>query len=280
MTAGSEGRRQVVIGDVGGHATALFDELVRLGADPATGRLPPDLHVVQVGDLVHRGPDSDQVVALVDGYLTHQPAEWTQLVGNHEMQYLREPVFEWHERLHAHAIDTVRRWWDSGRLVVAAEVTAAGDEHLVTHAGVTAEFWASVLGAPATVHEAAVALNSLAAHGSDALFRAGDMLHGSAAAGPVGPLWASAATELLPSWLHRELPFGQVHGHSSLFDWTHDRFRVTAATAAVAVTRVDRLARHETTTLPGGRIVGIDPGHGRTPAHHWRSWPGPANAPG
>ena len=99
---------------------ALFDELVRLGADPSSGRLPEDLHVVQVGDLVHRGPDSDQVVALVDSYLTHQPDQWTQLVGNHEMQYLREPAFEWPERLHSHAIDTVRRWWDAGQLTVAA----------------------------------------------------------------------------------------------------------------------------------------------------------------
>jgi hypothetical protein len=260
-----------VIGDVGGHATALLDELVRLGADPGTGRLPDDLHVVQVGDLVHRGPDSDQVVALVDGYLTHQPGQWTQLVGNHEMQYLREPVFEWPERLHTHAIDTLRRWWDSGLLVVAATTPSADGDLLVTHAGLTAEFWEAVLGAPATAGESAVALNSLAAQGSHHVFRPGDMLHGSAQLGPVGPLWAAAATELLPSWLDRDLPFSQVHGHSTLFDWRHDRFR--AGDAVVAVTSVDAVARHETTTLPGGRIIGIDPGHGRTPAPSWRSWP-------
>lgn len=264
------GRRIVVVGDVGGHATALFDELVRLGADPATGRLPPDLHVVQVGDLVHRGPDSDQVVALVDGYLTHQPDQWTQLVGNHEMQYLREPVFEWPERLHGHAIETVRRWWDSGRLVVAAAVPSVGGDHLVTHAGVTAEFWETVLGSPRTADDAADVLNCLAAQGSDDVFRAGVMLRGSAEEGPVGPLWASAATELLPSWLDRPLPFSQVHGHSTVFDWTHDRFR--AAESIRAVTSVDRSARHETTTLNGGRIVGVDPGHGRAPVHPWRGW--------
>ena len=269
MTAPTAVRR-VVIGDVGGHATALFAELVRLGADPGTGRLPADLQVVQLGDLVHRGPDSEQVVALVDGYLTHQPDQWTQLVGNHEMQYLRQPVFEWPERLHAHAIETMRRWWGSGQLAVAATVESAGEVHLVTHAGVTAEFWETVLGSPRTADDAADVLNSLAAQGSDDVFRAGVMLRGSADEGPVGPLWASAATELVPSWLDRPLPFSQVHGHSTVFDWARDRFR--AAEPIRAVTSVDRSARHETTTLAGGRIVGVDPGHGRTPVHHWRSW--------
>jgi hypothetical protein len=268
-------RRHAVIGDVGGHATALFDELVRLGADPATGRLPADLHVVQVGDLVHRGPDSDQVVALVDGYLTHQPDQWTQLVGNHEMQYLREPVFEWPERLHAYAIDTLRRWWSDGQLEVATALSLADGDYLVTHAGVTSDFWELVLGASATAAEAAAALNTLAQNDSDDLVRAGDMLHGArsdADVGPVGPLWASAATELLPSWLDRPLPFGQVHGHSCLFDWTRGRFR--AGDAIAALTTVDRAVRHETSTLSGGRIVGVDPGHGRMPAESWRSWPG------
>jgi hypothetical protein len=264
------GRRHVVIGDVGGHATALFDELVRLGADPMSGRLPDNLHVVQVGDLVHRGPDSDQVVALVDGYLTHQPDQWTQLVGNHEMQYLREPVFEWPERLHAHATDTVRRWWDSGQLTVAVALPTAGGAHLVTHAGVTADFWESVLGATPSAEETAAALNALAASDSDDLYRAGDMLYGAAREGPVGPLWASAATELLPSWLDRQLPFSQVHGHSCVFDWASGTFRASQAIAAI--TTVDQSARHETTNLSGGRIIGVDPCHGRKPVSPWRSW--------
>jgi hypothetical protein len=263
-------RRHVVIGDVGGHATALFDELVRLGADPTTGRLPDDLHVVQVGDLVHRGPDSDQVVALVDGYLTRQPDQWTQLVGNHEMQYLRDPVFEWPQRLHAHAIDTVRRWWAEGLMRVAATVPSAQGAHLVSHAGVTAEFWESVLDAAASAEEAADALNDLGETDSDDLVRAGDMLHGSLRDGPVVPLWASAATELLPSWLDRQLPFGQAHGHSSVFDWSQGAFRASQSIAAV--TTIDSEGRHELTRLWGGQIVGIDPGHGSAPSDRWKAW--------
>lgn len=264
-------RRHVVIGDVGGHAQALFDELVRLGADPGTGRLPPDLHVIQVGDLIHRGPDSDQVISLVDGYLTHQPDQWTQLVGNHEMQYLREPMFEWPERLSTHSIETLRRWWADGQLRVAATVPTDGTSHLVTHAGVTVDFWQQVLGSTTSVTEAAEALDSLGRNGSDDLVRAGDMLLGAdPPAGPVGPLWASAATELLPGWLSHELPFSQVHGHSSLYDWAHGSFRADAGLRRL--TTVDEVAKHETTALPGGRIVGVDPCHGRVPRASWHGW--------
>jgi hypothetical protein len=46
-----------VIGDIGGHLSELRTELVRLGAGP-DGWLPDDLIVVQVGDLIHRGPDT------------------------------------------------------------------------------------------------------------------------------------------------------------------------------------------------------------------------------
>ena len=91
--------RVAVIGDVGGHLAALRFELFRLGADPHTGTLPPGLTVVQVGDLVHRGPDSEGVVALVDRYLREQPGQWIQIVGNHEAFYLTEPMFHWRERV-------------------------------------------------------------------------------------------------------------------------------------------------------------------------------------
>ena len=55
--------RVAVVGDVAGHLDELRTELRRLGADGGTGRLPDDLTIIQVGDLVHRGPASDAVVA-------------------------------------------------------------------------------------------------------------------------------------------------------------------------------------------------------------------------
>ncbi len=65
--------RVAIIGDIGGHSEELFSALVRLGADPHTLDLPPDLIVVQVGDLIHRGPDSVGVLAIVWEIMQRQP---------------------------------------------------------------------------------------------------------------------------------------------------------------------------------------------------------------
>lgn len=269
--AGDSAPRVAVIGDVGGHLVALERELRRLGADPETGELPAGLVVVQVGDLVHRGPDSSGVVRLVDRYLRHQPDQWVQLVGNHEAQYLHEPVFRWPERLDRGSANLVRGWWQDGLMQVAAWVDTPAGQHLVTHAGVTAGFWSQVLDGPSTAAEAAAALNSMPASRQDELFRAGKLLHGPRHdAGPVGPLWACAATELLPSWIGRELPFSQVHGHTSVFDWRRRTFRVDGRIAGRTV--VDEKARHELTSWEGGQFVGVDPGHERVDATHWSAW--------
>lgn len=271
MESGDQPRHRVaVIGDVGGHLQELRSELCRLGGDEQSGRLPDDLTVIQVGDLVHRGPDSAGVVALVDGYLTRQPDRWVQLVGNHEAQYLRPPLFEWPERIDTATAETIRRWWADGQLVVAAAVESQLETFLVTHAGLTAHLWAETLGAPASAEQAAVALNQLIGSGDEVLFRPGQMLHGKKRDRYAGPLWADAATELVPGWLGTVLPFSQVHGHATLFDWQHRRFRVGSDLALL--TTVDEDAKHEFTLLRGGRIIGVDPGHGRRAQRPWRAW--------
>ncbi|WP_233594971.1 metallophosphoesterase [Amycolatopsis sp. WAC 04169] len=72
--------RVAIIGDVGGHPDQLRRALAWLGA---TGeRLPPDLTVIQVGDLVDRGPDSTGVLDIVANLL--DDGRWIQLAGNHE----------------------------------------------------------------------------------------------------------------------------------------------------------------------------------------------------
>ncbi len=271
MTGPAAARRVAVIGDVGGHADELRRELVRLGADAATGDLPPDLTVVQVGDLVHRGPDSAGVVALVDRYLREGAGQWIQLVGNHEAQYLAAPAFSWPERLDDATADTVRGWWADGLMQVAVVVGDADDcDVLVTHAGLTAGYWRQVLGAPVDAVRTADALNHLIGDHDPVLFRPGQMLTGRAPELAAGPLWAAAATELVPGWLGAGMPFHQLHGHTSLYAWDEHRF---AAREEIARrTTLDEPARHESTKLGGSRIIGIDPGHGRVARASWRAW--------
>ncbi len=270
MTSQNERTRIAVVGDIGGHLDELRFELVRLGADPGTGRLPADLVVVQVGDLIHRGPDSVGVLRLVDGYLRDVPAQWVQLVGNHEAQYLRAPAFDWPERLDEPDAAILRRWWRDGQLRAAAAFTTSdGEDFLITHAGLTCGFWREVLGRLTGAARVAAALDSLIGSHEDVLFNAGQMLGGSRPEPLAGPVWASAATELVPSWLEVRMPFSQLHGHSSLIERSG---RGAAGRTLRRRTTTEDAARHETTVLDGGRIVGVDPGHGHRPRTPWRSW--------
>lgn len=266
----ASGRRVAVIGDVAGHLDELDGELRRLGADPESGRLPDDLTVIQVGDLVHRGPVSDAVVGRVDDYLTRQPAQWVQLVGNHEAQYLDTPAFHWPERIGAEAAATLRRWWADGQMRVAASVLTPSEDFLVTHAGLTAGFWSQVLDSPEYVQQAEAALNSLIGSHDPVLFLPGQMLTGKRPDHRAGPVWAAAASELVPSWLGTRMPFSQLHGHTSVFDWKHRVYR--AVDEIIGLTSLDEDAKHESVALMAGRIIGVDPGHGRLPRRPWRAW--------
>ncbi|WP_319452866.1 MULTISPECIES: metallophosphoesterase [unclassified Mycobacterium] len=260
--------RIAVIGDVGGHAKQLHHELARLGARP-DGSLPEDLIVVQVGDLIHRGPDSARVVNTVDHYLRTQPTQWVQLIGNHEAHYLQPPVFLWPETLSRTHIRILNRWWQDGAATVAAAVETTYESFLITHAGITAEFWASDLGGPPTAAEAARRINDLAKSGVDTVFRAGTFLHGIAAP-DAGPLWADATTELFPGWADRRMPFSQIHGHNSITTWRGDD-NTAPRTGIDALVTIDLAAKHETVHLAGGRLIGIDPDHRDTPTTSWHA---------
>ena len=260
--------RIAVIGDVGGHAGPLRSELTRLGARD-DGSLPEDLIVIQVGDLIHRGPHSAQVVDIVDRYLTTQPGQWIQLIGNHEAHYLRPPVFAWPETLGQRHSRIINRWWRDGTAAVAAAIEASYESFLITHAGLTAAFWAGVLDGPLLAAEAARRVNDLARAGSDAVFRSGVMLHGTTAP-DAGPLWADTMTELLPGWADRQMPFSQIHGHSSLTTWHADDSAI-APVGIEALVSIDAGAKHESVHLAGGRLIGIDPDNRDTPTRPWRA---------
>lgn len=269
--------RVAIIGDIGGHRTPLHLELIRLGADVDTGELPPGLTIIQVGDLINRGPDSEGVVALADRYMREQPGQWIQLVGNHETLYLTDdPSFIWPEKVDDTTRDTLRRWWADGSMRVAASVPTPDGDFLVTHAGLTAGYWRAVLGVPGTAEDAARALNALIGRRDNTLFRGGTMLTGRASQS-AGPLWANAATELVPSWFQSTMPFGQVHGHSSIVDW--DTGELRGPDAVVVRTVANHVGRHETTTLVGGKIIGVDPGHSNDAVPLWTSWEAALIAP-
>lgn len=275
--------RTAVIGDVGGHLAELETALTDLGADPATGTLPEDIEVVQLGDLVHRGPDSPGVLALVARFLDASPGRWHQLVGNHEAQYLRPggPAFDWpaQDRLDDEHADLLRHWWEEDLMKVAHHVPTDGPGTIVTHAGVTPGFAIMVHQGVATAGVSSAdmteTLNDLPrAHPEDALWSPGVMLTGHPS--PVaGPLWAAASEELYPAWFWSQgagpMPWDQVHGHSSVVDFANPNVRQWRCDLVVRdKCTADPIARHVTFRQYSGRtITGVDPCHGIMPARTW-----------
>jgi hypothetical protein len=256
--------RIAVIGDIGGHLDQLREALLVLGADPGQAMLPEGLVVVQVGDLVHRGPDSAGAVRLVDAILRRHPDRWVQLMGNHEACHLGQPLFP-HDELDPDTVTTLQRWDHQGVLRLGVALETADGPLLVTHAGLTHELWEQ-LERPATPGDAARRL-----HTSPHLARRpGRMLADTPGTG--GVLWAEAGRELYLSWLRAEhrgvaAPFGQIHGHSSAYRWKTGRNDAPHELAARL--RPDDRKRHVHLRLAGRPFTGIDPGFGRHADGRW-----------
>ncbi|NGY63504.1 metallophosphoesterase [Lentzea sp. NEAU-D13] len=248
--------RVAVIGDVGGHADQLRKVLRELQAE--IGQLPSDLLVIQVGDLVDRGPDSLGVLDTVAPLLTER---WVQLAGNHEAQYLPGSTIFWPEPLPRRGVETLREWWADGRMQVAAAITANGEEFLLTHAGLTLAAWRQ-LGEPASAARAAYLLNErpeliwyMGAHARDE---------------QAGPLWAESGAALHEPWMRYEgiVPFGQIHGHSTIVHFGDQRWQCDGRIRQRAT--ADWPARHVRVRVGGRLFIGVDPRHGRTGATSWQ----------
>lgn len=81
------GQRVYAIGDVHGRFDLLLDLIARIEADNEA-RPPSDVHVVLLGDLIDRGPQSREIV---DYFLKGPPgfAQWHFIMGNHEEMLLK-----------------------------------------------------------------------------------------------------------------------------------------------------------------------------------------------
>ena len=270
--------RLAVIGDVGGYLDSLVQQLNVLRVDVGKRIVPSDLLICQVGDLVHKGPESAAVVALVDELMARNPDRWIQLLGNHEAQYLPDCQQFWTPTVHEKTAETIRRWWDNGQVRIAAAFDVIGDggdgiavdrcpngELIVTHAGVTPGCW-KLLGEPDSVSELVAVLNAAQ---SPAVWRAGTLLGGFEDMS-AGPLWAVAASELYRSWAllsdeakGLQVPaFSQAHGHTAARDWRNhgwyqplDAYRMNGSASA----RADERRRITRVQIADRVFFGTDP---------------------
>lgn len=212
--------RAAIFGDVGGHFAPLARALESLGVNLDSGIIPSDLHIIQVGDLIHKGPNTDELVALVDHLMAQSPDQWTQLVGNHEAMHLNMSVPFFNSNCSPDTIQTLQRWWEEGQIHLATSFTGESakrlvlPETLVTHAGMTFGVWQRV-GRPKSAAEVVQGIQkaSVGVYG-----KPGYML-GDRARWNAGVFWAHSTNETYPSWLEEDMPFNQVHGHCPPFNF-------------------------------------------------------------
>ncbi len=139
----------------------------------------------------------------------------------------------------------------------------AVEDILVTHAGLTQHRWDAV-GRPMSASGAADAINAELPTDPEAAFQAGWMLAGNSAvdADP-GVTWTHTTRELYPGWQRaKAVPFGQVHGHLSAFNWNNNRWDHLTPTELRRTATIDRDSRHLTVDIGGKPFTGIDPGLG------------------
>ncbi|MGH9271954.1 MAG: hypothetical protein ACRDZ2_11840 [Ilumatobacteraceae bacterium] len=140
--------RVALLGDVGGHAEQLARALHQLGGRETSW--PDGLHVVQVVDLLGDRDDVD-VIDFVEPHL--RAGRWTQLPGNWDSRTIgghdfRKPGGQ----LPSPAAEArLAAWNDAGLLRYAAAITTGAHvSAVVTHAGITSDWWLEVLKAKST----------------------------------------------------------------------------------------------------------------------------------
>jgi hypothetical protein len=126
------------------------------------------------------------------------------------------------------------------------------------------------------VDQAAEAVNGLTKTRPKVIHAAGVMLT-DLRSGLAGPLWAEATRELYPGWLRAAAtgqppPFGQIHGHCPLLDFTGEPISPLPADLARLVA-VDQARRHVSLTIGGQRFINVDPGFDDRPPGRVRLHP-------
>ena len=244
-----------VFGDTGGHFDQLFTSLLRLGLNPETFELPADVRVIHLGDLIHKGPKSNELVQLVEQIITANPlGQWIQLLGNHESQHIPGGHHFWVCDCNNATKRLLKQWY---RDKVAFVAHAEGN-FLFTHSGITRTFWEK-LGSPASAAEAAERIQALPA---EEAFKPGTMLARDRTrtwANP-GPVWALSTFEVFQSWLYAKvpMPFVQVHGHTSALDWESERW-YPAPPEFLENVRGDPESRSLLVPVAGSALIGLDP---------------------
>lgn len=219
-------QKHVIYGDIGGHYNEFIASLQDYNVDTDNYVIPDGTVIVQVGDLIHKGPDSQKILSMVAKFTEKYPTQWVQLAGNHELPYLTNQKDFWYGTpLNKPSRKTLRELKTNNHLRASYAFTdSKGQDYLITHAGLTEPnydkfAWNSRIERP-TAHQISAILNST---DWDEMLTAGIIMHGHPNQS-ASIFWAECASELYYSWLmpNEIAPFHQIHGHTSLRQWARN----------------------------------------------------------
>lgn len=214
--------RYVVFGDTGGHFQQLKNGLIKAGMSEDYV-LPKDTTIIHCGDLVNKGPHSNELVFMVEEIRLKNPNRWIQIMGNHEAQYLGGYHFTDNNTLDSTGSTILRKWNmqnfihliycipEHAKVVTSQEEYYLKKPTILSHAGLSYPFWKMYLkkykmkdyndilnNTPIfTVHKPGIMLGEYYNIKS-----------------PTGPIWAHGIHEVWTLWQQKnKAKFNQFVGH-------------------------------------------------------------------
>lgn len=243
-----------VLGDIGGHASSFKEALTFAGYDFETNKLPVGVSLVQAGDAIHKGPDSKKCLDIIEKLFEYDN-DFSYLLGNHEALYVGKTNFGWKDKLDSYDASRLKSWFKEGKLpLMKAFTSKAGGDGIITHAGLTRNVWKN-LDSITNVEKLTRRVNTSS---NQSLFAPGMMLTGVKNV-DAGVIWAQAPQELIMPWVKKkDLPFNQIHGHSSAYWWGKNTF--TMDETLLPEYFLDKDKKHLWVKTNNKYIIGIDPG--------------------
>lgn len=218
--------KTLVFGDIGGHFNEFERGLNSYGVSLLDLHIPKDFKIIQVGDLVHKGPDSDKLVSTVDAMTQKYGDQWIQLAGNHELPYISSQRRFYADRISEDSHRRLINMKYDGRLLKAHSIKdSENEDYLITHAGLTYHNYQSLAKNKILSNSRQIAKRLNNSEWDD-LIKAGVIL-GRPLSYRAGIFWAECVFEVYDSWRREDkvANFNQIHGHSSVYNWSKGKIR-------------------------------------------------------
>jgi hypothetical protein len=251
--------KTVIVGDIGGQYDLFKDVIESVGGDPETGILPPDITMIQVGDIVRFASapalDSLACAQYAQKLIDVNEGRYIQMLGNHETPLLGGSLDpHWSTTALPESQPLVQRWWDEKLAHLAVSLTKDGHRDiLITHAGLTRGYmeWLGTR----TSFEAARKLNSFVGNVSIQEFEQTGGLVNDVFNPSADIVWALVGMELHDSWKGAHPEFNQIHGHSCLMEWEMEKFWSDIPQYVIDATVVNYRDRYTVTAYESGYTI-------------------------